>query len=193
MIKTFTLSFLIVALGLFYTGCAKKEAPSPADTVMGGGAGGANTGMIPSDVYQGDLAALGLQVRGGDGGRSWDADANGLPPAEDRVETIYFNFDDFSILPAERQKLQIAADFFRDNPNRRILCVGFTDWIGTDEYNLVLGDRRASSVKTYLINLGIDPARIEVLSRGELDAVQNLPRDDPRVIRDRRTEVYSIR
>ena len=50
---------------------------------------------------------------------------------------------------------------------------GHCDWQGTTEYNLALGERRASAVKQYLIALGINAQRISVSSQGDLLAVEN--------------------
>jgi peptidoglycan-associated lipoprotein len=54
----------------------------------------------------------------------------------------------------------------RSNPNTVILA-GFADERGTEEYNRGLGERRAQSVRTYLISLGISPARLQTVSFGE--------------------------
>jgi peptidoglycan-associated lipoprotein len=48
-----------------------------------------------------------------------------------------------------------------------VLVEGYCDWKGTPAYNKSLGDRRASSVKDYLVDLGIDSIRIEVISMGD--------------------------
>ena len=59
------------------------------------------------------------------------------------------------------------------NPNSRILVEGYCDWKGTPAYNKSLGDRRASSVRDYLVDLGIDSSRIEILSFGDEQATPN--------------------
>jgi peptidoglycan-associated lipoprotein len=58
-------------------------------------------------------------------------------------------------------------------PNYKILIEGYCDWKGTPAYNKSLGDRRASSVKQYLVDLGSDSSRIEILSMGDELATPN--------------------
>ena len=55
----------------------------------------------------------------------------------------------------------------KDNPRTRVIIEGHCDERGTNEYNLALGDRRAFSAKTFLVDLGIDEARISTVSYGE--------------------------
>jgi len=84
--------------------------------------------------------------------------------------TIYFDFDQSFVRPADRPVLDEVASTLRNNPSDYLLVEGYCDWKGTTEYNLALGDRRATSVKNYLVNLGIDSNRIEILSKGDLEA-----------------------
>lgn len=107
------------------------------------------------------------------------------------LDSIYFDFDRSTINPSERPKAQAAANYLHDNPGRRLLIEGHCDWRGTTEYNLGLGDRRASSVKDYIVSLGIDRNRIEVLSKGDLEAAVGGSEDQMR--RDRRAELVVLR
>lgn len=85
---------------------------------------------------------------------------------------IYFEFDRSSLGQTERDKALAAADHLRSNPRNRLLIEGHCDSRGTTEYNLGLGDRRATSVKDYLISIGIESDRLEILSKGDLEAIQ---------------------
>jgi len=115
---------------------------------------------LVNDAFSEDLLAEGLSPR-----TFLDGDQiRGLYP------TIYFDFDQSFIRPADRPALDEVAASLRSNPSDSLLVEGYCDWKGTAEYNLALGDRRATSVKTYLVNLGIDPTRIEILSKGDLEA-----------------------
>ena len=73
----------------------------------------------------------------------------------------------------DRAKLQEISTFMAQNTNAKILVEGYCDWKGTPAYNKSLGDRRASSVKDYLVDLGVEPSRIEVLSMGDELATPN--------------------
>jgi peptidoglycan-associated lipoprotein len=59
------------------------------------------------------------------------------------------------------------------NRDARILIEGHCDWKGTSAYNMVLGDRRASSIQQYLIDLGCDANRIDIRSMGDDRATPN--------------------
>jgi len=88
------------------------------------------------------------------------------------MEPVYFDFDRSAVPPAQRPKIEAAVAWLRDNPDKRMLLEGHCDWRGTAEYNLGLGDRRANAVKKYLESLGVDPKRLEVLSKGSTEAKQ---------------------
>ena len=119
-----------------------------------------------------DLSPLGDAIIGLDG-------EEGLLPQDDfwtnsdlgagekPFEPIFFGFDQYNIGAEERAKLQDIASFMNDNPNAKILVEGYCDWKGTPAYNKSLGDRRATSVRQYLIDLGLEGSRIEVLSMGD--------------------------
>ncbi len=80
---------------------------------------------------------------------------------------IFFDFDQY-LLTEEAQKIsQKNAEWLRSHPNARVLIEGHCDERGTVEYNLALGERRAQSVKDYLLNLGISPDRISMISYGK--------------------------
>lgn len=82
-------------------------------------------------------------------------------------EDIYFDFDSSAILIPAQDLLQKKAAWMTDNPEAKVIVEGHCDERGTEAYNLALGERRASAVKTYLIDLGIDPARLITISYGE--------------------------
>lgn len=82
-------------------------------------------------------------------------------------QDIYFEFDSSALLPMAQDTLAKKAQWLRDNPGVSVIIEGHCDERGTNEYNLALGDRRAGSAKTYLINLGIDASRLSTISYGE--------------------------
>jgi len=83
------------------------------------------------------------------------------------LSPFFFGFDQYNINSEEREKLQDVVSFMQDNPLSKILIEGYCDWKGTPSYNKSLGDRRASSVKQYLVDLGVSPERIEIISMGD--------------------------
>lgn len=82
-------------------------------------------------------------------------------------EDVYFDFDRFSLTEAAMRVLGEAVTTLRANPNLRIRIEGNTCNIGTAEYNLALGERRAQSVRQYLVSNGIAADRLMTISYGE--------------------------
>ncbi|MEL7481478.1 MAG: peptidoglycan-associated lipoprotein Pal [Pseudomonadota bacterium] len=82
-------------------------------------------------------------------------------------ERVYFDLDQWRVDDSDKAILQRQAAWLQSYPGVRILVAGNCDERGTREYNLALGERRASVVKDYLVSLGIDPSRIETVSYGK--------------------------
>jgi peptidoglycan-associated lipoprotein len=79
----------------------------------------------------------------------------------------YFEFDRADLTSEDQQKLQVLAQELKAHPTAKIVISGNTDEVGTEEYNLALGQRRAQVARTYLVNLGISPTRLDTVSYGE--------------------------
>lgn len=93
-----------------------------------------------------------------------------VKPGEDIKEIfqpIYFDFDRYNIKTSEQPKLKALAEYLKKNPEISILIEGHCDERGTDEYNLVLGEKRALSTRNFLVGLGIAPKRLYTISYGE--------------------------
>jgi peptidoglycan-associated lipoprotein len=82
-------------------------------------------------------------------------------------EHVYFAFDKYNLDDAAQEVLMSKADFLRENPDIYITIEGHCDERGTNEYNLALGDRRAESAKSFLVDMGIEAYRISTVSYGE--------------------------
>jgi len=81
--------------------------------------------------------------------------------------TVYFGYDQ-SILTAEGQAtLDRQSAFLKANPTIRIVIEGHCDERGTREYNLALGDRRASAARDYLVAKGVNASRLTTISYGK--------------------------
>ena len=84
-----------------------------------------------------------------------------------KAEKVYFNFDKSAIKWFEHSKLNDVADFMKRNAQVSIRIEGNCDERGTEEFNRELGMRRAEAARDYLVSRGIDPTRIQILSRGK--------------------------
>ena len=93
------------------------------------------------------------------------------PPLDElfprEVRDAYFDFNKADIRSDARDALGKTADFLRNYPQIRVTIEGHCDERGSTEYNLALGDRRASAVKQYLISLGISADRLNTVSFGK--------------------------
>ncbi len=86
---------------------------------------------------------------------------------QEDLKPIYFDFDKYDLRPGDREILNRNAEILKRNPNVKIRIEGNCDERGSVEYNLALGERRAHAAKEYLINLGVDLARITIISYGK--------------------------
>jgi peptidoglycan-associated lipoprotein len=82
-------------------------------------------------------------------------------------EDILFEFDSASLSVEAQEILRAKAEWLRENPGARVVIEGHCDERGTNEYNLALGDRRAFSSKSFLVDLGITDSRLTTISYGE--------------------------
>lgn len=82
-------------------------------------------------------------------------------------EDIYFAYDRSFLSPMAQENLRRKAEWLRANPNATVTIEGHCDERGTNEYNLALGDRRAESAKSFLVDLGISAKRLATISYGE--------------------------
>ena len=80
---------------------------------------------------------------------------------------IHFDYDKALIRGGDAAVLDQKVAILQANPPLRIRISGHCDERGSDEYNLALGNRRATAAKQYLVSHGIDPSRIETVSYGE--------------------------
>jgi peptidoglycan-associated lipoprotein len=83
------------------------------------------------------------------------------------VRDAYFDFNKADIRSDAREALGKTGDFLRKYPQIRLTIEGHCDERGSTEYNLALGDRRASAVKQYLVSLGISADRLSTVSFGK--------------------------
>ena len=93
-------------------------------------------------------------------------------------EDILFEFDSASLSVEAQEILRAKAAWLRENPRARVMIEGHCDERGTNEYNLALGDRRAFSSKSFLVDLGIADSRLTTISYGEERPVDSRATED---------------
>lgn len=82
-------------------------------------------------------------------------------------DRVFFDFDKSTIKPEGQQTLQRQADWLKRYPNVTVTVEGHCDDRGTREYNLALGERRATAVQRALVALGVQANRIKTISYGK--------------------------
>ena len=145
MLKKFLLSIFLV---LFVAACAS----TPKDTADSSGSGASLESVdYTSDSTSGEGIVPGSQ--------------------EDLIvnvgDRVLFGYDSSELDDEDRSVLDNQAEFLNQNPSLQVTIEGHCDERGTREYNLALGEKRASSVKDYLTSLGINSDRISVVSYGK--------------------------
>lgn len=83
------------------------------------------------------------------------------------LSRIHFDYDKYDLRAGDRDTLSRNAEWIKANPDYQIQIEGHCDERGSDEYNLALGERRATAAKNYLISLGVDESRLFTISYGE--------------------------
>ena len=157
-LKSVLLNALLATCVALTSSCSKKN-PNGSDSDFDNGAGfGNGSGYGPG------------------GGRYDDFSSGRLPSRDERFsyfnastgqfEPVYFAFDSFQIGSREMGKIDAVADYLR-RKGGEVLVAGFTDAVGTEEYNRGLGDRRAHAVSQALARRGVSRGKIQTVSFGE--------------------------
>ncbi len=145
---------LLLALSALVVGCTSR-IPAGFQPV---GAANGNGGASVLDVRPTGYDAMANAIR------------NGNIPPEAILATVYFEFDRYNVSSSERGKIDAVAGRAK---NTKIIIAGYTDHFGTEEYNLGLSDRRAQSVRDYLVGLGANQSNSEVMALGSQQADKN--------------------
>jgi outer membrane protein OmpA-like peptidoglycan-associated protein len=117
------------------------------------------------------------------------------PPPKQRYvfEDVYFDFDRYSLRPEATRVLDEAIAALRDDTTLKLEIEGHTCNIGTAEYNLALGDRRANAVKDYLTSRGVTADRLRTISYGEERPKYDNAREETRRLNRRAALVVNLR
>ncbi len=95
-------------------------------------------------------------------------------------EDVHFERDRSSIRSEDTDRLRVVATALKDDPSLVVTIEGHTCTLGTATHNLALGDRRANTVKDYLVRAGVPADRLLTLSLGEADAKYDNSREETR-------------
>jgi peptidoglycan-associated lipoprotein len=130
------------------------------DYGLGGGGGVCTTDdeCAMDEICDGGMCVFSGDYGGGDDG-----------PAVCDLKAIFFGFDSPKLLPDAQQALQNAAECIK-NEGRLVYLEAHADPRGTEEYNILLTDKRGQVVKKFLTDLGVPGENMQVISKGSLEA-----------------------
>lgn len=148
--------FLVLAafLVLMIPACTKKEEPIPVPEPP-------PAEEAPQEEVIEEPAKPEVEVKETESIKEVDLSSLGL-------EDIYFDFDKSALTEEARSALNRYAQVLKANPSILVLIEGHCDERGTEEYNIGLGERRATRVQEYLTSLGVQSSRLRTISYGEM-------------------------
>ena len=114
------------------------------------------------------------------------------PIVQLNFEDVFFDFDRYTLRPEALRLLDDAVTRLQANPGRQIVIEGHTCNIGTAEYNLALGERRANAVRQYLTSRGVAAGRLETRSYGEEQPKYDNAREETRRLNRRAALVVKV-
>ena len=162
--KSFIITILILCIGLIMMGCPKKTVVKEEPSVK-------KEEAAKIEAAKKEEAAKGEEAARKEFEKSLVAKKEpgieGVVFESSLLKDIHFDFDKYDIRPGDAAILKGNAEVLKKYHKVRIQIEGHCDERGTNEYNLALGERRASSAKNYLLSLGISPERISTISYGK--------------------------
>lgn len=147
MIRKISITLLTASLAIAI-GCQSKKKAEDSDAAGGG---------APAI----DSTPMNFDVSGSDSGK-----ISGLT-------TVHFDYDKATLSAESKKEIKGNADWMKSNGNVKVQVEGHCDARGSIEYNLSLGERRAQSVKNYMVSLGIPAARLSIISYGKEKPLAN--------------------
>lgn len=103
----------------------------------------------------------------------------------------FFDFDKYALKPEGKAKLDDLIGKMAGMNLEVIIAVGHTDWIGTEQYNQKLSERRANAVKEYLVSKGVEKNRVYTEGKGELQPIASNKTAEGRA-KNRRVEIEMV-
>ena len=145
------LAIAVIAL----TGIGLSACGSP-DSASGGGGG--NNGPVNGPTNYSQRAVTGKDVLGDGVLHVWPQEV---------ADRVFFDTDKYTVKPEGRDLLGKWIVFLQSHPRDQLMIEGHSDERGPREYNLALGERRAASIKEFLVAGGIQAERIKTVSYGK--------------------------
>jgi peptidoglycan-associated lipoprotein len=148
--------FLLILLSLVFVGCAQKTVQTAPPVTTTGTQERALSDQERARISEEELAR---------------AERDRLLREQERLagilKDVYFEFDSYAVSSSEIPKIEGVSSFMKQDRGIRMVIEGHCDERGTVDYNLALGQKRAESVKDYLVKMGIEANRVRTISYGK--------------------------
>ncbi len=208
---------LVLVAGLVLSGCATMQerrwgSCAVAGGLLGAAVGGSAAGVTVHEYEGGDGGSTGETAIAAASGAVGGALVGTLlghlicdpqketpappavpppPPAPKKISLsgdAHFDFDSATLRPAGEQRVDAIVDGLQENPSLTVLVEGYTDSVGSEQYNQRLSEARANAVRDYMVSRGIDASRISTRGYGETQPVESNETAEGRV-KNRRVEI----
>jgi len=168
---------IVVAMGLVLLvsqGCSMKWLQSDGETGTGSGPNGGSGGKLsgfsqnPSEERLGkggDIASLsssGMSAR-----QRAELTKEEKAAIEAGLQDVFFGYDQWVLSDTGMEALNLDAQWLKDHPGAVMKVEGHCDERGTADYNIVLGEKRAKTARGYLIESGVAPKQVAIVSYGK--------------------------
>lgn len=168
---------IVVAMGfvlLVSQGCSMKWLQSDGETGAGteqnGGSGGGLKGFSKNPSEErlgkgGDIASLsssGMSAR-----QRAELTKEEKAAIEAGLRDVFFGYDQWVLSDSGMEALNLDAQWLKDHPGAVMKVEGHCDERGTADYNIVLGEKRAKTARGYLIESGVAPKQVAIVSYGK--------------------------
>jgi peptidoglycan-associated lipoprotein len=179
---------IIGVLALSSQGCGMKWLQSGGDSESGTAAGGGANSSLPNLSRSGSGSELSgfshdpseerlalaqggftTSLTPGDAGNRRRAELTREEKAalEAGLQDVFFGYDQWMVSNAGMEALNRDASYLKDHPGAVVKIEGHCDERGTSDYNMVLGDKRAKAARTYLLESGVSPKQVSIVSFGK--------------------------
>jgi peptidoglycan-associated lipoprotein len=145
--------------------------PNFPGTVPAGSQGGELSGFSPNPseerLTQGNIASKSYSGSGMDVLQRTQLTKEEKAAIEAGLQDVFFGYDQWSLTETAMRALNHDAAWLKDHPGAVMKVEGHCDERGTTDYNVVLGDKRAKSARTYLMEMGVSPKQVAIVSYGK--------------------------
>ena len=170
--KNFTLKFtvfsLLFALLLFFSIGCSTASKTQKGAAIGAGAGATVGALIGKTAGN---TALGAIIGGAIGGTAGAYIGSKMDQMAKFNQVLLFDAGSTDLSPDEQTSLKSLAANMKNNPQVTIAITGYTDSLGTAEYNMDLSVKRAEGVKTFLVSTGVNVNRMATQGKGATEQI----------------------